>query len=120
LLEELLQLTRGALAEMRTLLLELRPAALIEADLGNLLRQLAEALTGREGIPITVTVEGHSALPAPVQIALYRIAQEALNNISKHACAQQVTDLLPFLVPGQMRVAPACWVDNAAICAGVR
>ena len=28
-------------------------------------------------------------------------------------------DLLPFLVPGQTRVAPDCWVDNAAICAGV-
>jgi signal transduction histidine kinase len=91
LLRELRQLTRGALAEMRTLLLELRPAALVEADLGNLLRQLAEALTGREGIPITVTVEGQGALPKPVHIALYRIAQEALNNISKHACAQQVT-----------------------------
>ncbi len=91
LLYELRQLTRGALAEMRTLLLELRPAALVEADLGNLLRQLAEALTGREGVPVTVTVEGECTLPAPVQIALYRIAQETLNNISKHACAQQVT-----------------------------
>lgn len=91
LLHELRQLTRGALAEMRTLLLELRPAALVEADLGNLLRQLAEALTGREGVPVTATVEGGCALPAPVHIALYRIAQETLNNISKHACAQQVT-----------------------------
>ena len=90
LLQELRQLTRGALAEMRTLLLELRPAALVEGDLGNLLRQLAEALTGREGVPVTVTVEGQGVLPAPVHIALYRIAQEALNNISKHACAQQV------------------------------
>ncbi len=91
LLQELRQLTRGALAEMRTLLLELRPAALVEADLGNLLRQLAEAFTGRDGLPITVTVEGNCNLPAPVHIALYRIAQEALNNISKHACAQQVS-----------------------------
>jgi signal transduction histidine kinase len=94
LLQELRQLTRGALAEMRTLLLELRPAALVEADLSHLLRQLAEALTGREGVPVTVTVEGKGALPEPMHIALYRIAQEALNNISKHACAQQVTIVL--------------------------
>ncbi len=91
LLRELRQLTRGALAEMRTLLLELRPVALIEADLGNLLRQLAEALTGREGTLVTVKVEGRCALPPKVHIALYRIAQEALNNVSKHARAQHVT-----------------------------
>jgi len=46
-LEQVRQLTRGALAEMRTLLLELRPAALVEAELGDLLRQLSEAITGR-------------------------------------------------------------------------
>jgi two-component system sensor histidine kinase ChiS len=91
LLKELRQLTQGALAEMRTLLLELRPAALIEADLGDLLRQLAEAAIGREGIPITVTVEGECSLPSDVHITLYRIAQEALNNVTKHARANQVT-----------------------------
>ena len=46
-LEELRQLTRGALAEMRTLLLELRPTALIEAEIGYLLHQLGESITGR-------------------------------------------------------------------------
>jgi len=89
-LQELRQLSRGALAEMRTLLLELRPAALVEADLDGLLRQLAEALTGREGIPVAVTMEGQVDLPAEVHVALYRIAQEALNNVVKHAQASQV------------------------------
>ncbi len=51
LLQELRSLSRGALAEMRTLLLELRPAALLETSLGDLLHQLGEAASGREGIP---------------------------------------------------------------------
>jgi GAF domain-containing protein/HAMP domain-containing protein len=90
LLKELRQLSRGALAEMRTLLLELRPAALAEARLGDLLRQLAEAVVGRTGLPVTVTVEGQCMPPPDVHVTLYRIAQEALNNVVKHASASQV------------------------------
>ncbi|UCC62803.1 MAG: GAF domain-containing protein [Anaerolineae bacterium] len=90
LLQELRQLSRGAMAEMRTLLLELRPAALVEAGLGDLLRQLGEAVTGRKGIPVALMVEGECAIPDDVHVALYRIAQEALNNVVKHANASQV------------------------------
>jgi len=88
-LEEVRQLTRGALAEMRTLLFELRPAALADAELGYLLRQLSESITGRTRIPVTVTVDGICNPPAEVKIALYRIAQEALNNVGKHSGATQ-------------------------------
>lgn len=91
LLQELRALSRGALAEMRTLLLELRPAALVETRLEDLLRQLGEAASGREGIPVNTLVEGKGTLPPEVHIALYRIAQEALNNVVKHARASQVT-----------------------------
>lgn len=91
LLGELRQLSRGALAEMRTLLMELRPSALAEADLGDLLRQLGEAAAGREGIPVMVTLDGRCELPTDVHIALYRIAQEALNNALKHARASQIS-----------------------------
>jgi signal transduction histidine kinase len=90
-LEELRELTRGALAEMRTLLLELRPSTLIEAELGDLLRQLAESITGRARVPVTVEMEGECSLPPEVKVALYRIAQEALNNVAKHAGASQAT-----------------------------
>jgi two-component system nitrate/nitrite sensor histidine kinase NarX len=86
-LEEVRQLTRGALAEMRTLLLELRPAALMEADLGALLRQLAEAINGRARVPVAIHIAGECACQPEVKIALYRIAQEALNNVAKHAGA---------------------------------
>ncbi|HTD76163.1 MAG TPA: histidine kinase, partial [Chloroflexota bacterium] len=89
-LDDLRLLTRGALAEMRTLLAELRPTALTEAELGDLLRQLAEAMTGRTRVPVTLTVDGQRALPPDVQIALYRMAQEGLNNVARHAEASAV------------------------------
>jgi signal transduction histidine kinase/ligand-binding sensor domain-containing protein len=88
-LEELRQLTRGALAEMRTLLVELRPNALIEVSLPTLLRQLSEALIGRARIDIQLHVSGERSLPPDVQVGLYRIAQEALNNVVKHSHASQ-------------------------------
>jgi len=88
-LEELRQLTRGALAEMRTLLLELRPSALDEAQLGDLLRQLGESITGRARVPVYVTSQGHCDVPSEVKVALYRIAQEALNNVAKHSGAHE-------------------------------
>jgi signal transduction histidine kinase len=89
-MQELRELTRGALAEMRTLLLELRPAALAEAELGDLLRQLAASVTGRARVPIVVHTgdacsQDACPLPAEVKAAFYRIAQEALNNVAKHA-----------------------------------
>jgi PAS domain S-box-containing protein len=93
-LEELRQLTRGALAEMRTLLVELRPNALVEVPLPTLLRQLSEALTGRARIDIQFTFEGERQLPPDVQVALYRIAQEALNNAVKHSKASQAAIML--------------------------
>jgi len=87
-IEELRLLTRGALAEMRTLLLELRPAALIETPLSQLLRQLADATASRSRLEIKLDVNGDSReVPSDVQIGLYRVAQEALNNSTKHAHA---------------------------------
>lgn len=86
-LHELRELTLGALAEMRTLLLELRPARLMEVDLADLLRQLVEATSGRARVPITLHAQGESNLPPEVKVAFYRIAQEALNNVAKHARA---------------------------------
>lgn len=94
-LEDLRRLTRGALAEMRGLLVELRPLVLTDTDLDELLRLLGDALTGRTNIPVLISVSGQAALPSDVQIMFYRLCQEALNNIAKHSEASQVTiDLL--------------------------
>jgi len=95
-LQELRELTRGALAEMRTLLLELRPAALTDAELSELLHQLAESITGRARVPVDVTIEGDRDLPVDVKVALYRIAQESLNNVAKHSAATQATVALTY------------------------
>jgi len=84
-LEELGQLTRGALAEMRTLLFELRPAVFKEANLGDLLKLLTQAIAVRTRIPITLDVDGERVLSPDVKFALYRIAQESLNNVTKYA-----------------------------------
>jgi signal transduction histidine kinase len=93
----------GALAEMRTLLVELRPAALTEAPFENLLQHLTEAFRGRTRVPLALAVEGQRPLPPDVQIALYRIAQEALNNVARHAAATQVTVGLHF-APEQVKL----------------
>ena len=90
-LEELRQLTRGALAEMRTLLMELRPTALVEVELSDLLRQLGEAFTGRARIPVQMDIDESVEIHPDIKVCLYRIAQETLNNIFKHAEASQVT-----------------------------
>lgn len=89
-LEQLRQMTKGALAEMRALLLELHPTALLEKTLGELLKQLADATAARKSIEVTAESKGQRALPDHVQIALYRVAQEALNNIIKHSQATSV------------------------------
>jgi signal transduction histidine kinase len=89
-LEQLQRLTRGALSEMRTLLYELRPAALVQAELGSLLQQLTDAVAGRSHLRLALRVEGACTLSPEVKVAFYRIAQEALNNVSKHAQAEQV------------------------------
>lgn len=89
-LEELRELTRGALAEMRTMLLEMRPESLERAELKTLLNQLADAFLGRVRVPVSLVIEGICEPGQEVKIVFYRVAQEALNNIAKHSGARQV------------------------------
>jgi signal transduction histidine kinase len=89
-LEQLPMMLRGALAEMRILLLELRPSAPQDMTLGQLLELLVEAARARSRANITLTVEGERPLPENVTTALHRITQESLNNVSKHAEAREV------------------------------
>lgn len=87
-LVKLASLTRGALAEMRTLLVELRPTALLEMDLSVLIQQLVTGLQSRSSAEIRIELAGQEwALPEDVHISLYRIAQESINNVIKHSRA---------------------------------
>jgi signal transduction histidine kinase len=82
-----------ALKEMRLLVYELRPLALEETGLVGALRRRLDMVEGRAGVQthLLVEPEGDVELPAPVEEALYRFAEEALNNALKHARATSVT-----------------------------
>jgi signal transduction histidine kinase len=95
-LDDVQRLTRGALAEMRTLLLEMRPAALAKASLDDLLRHLVDATQARTRIPVELSLADSPALPPDVTIALYRIAQEAMNNVVRHSKASRAWVTLGF------------------------
>jgi NarL family two-component system sensor histidine kinase LiaS len=75
---------------MRTMLLELRPAALIKTPLSDLLAQLTEAITSRTGLPFQLFIEKTPPLPEGVHVSFYRVGQESLNNVVKHAQASHV------------------------------
>lgn len=89
-LEEVARLTRGALEEMRALLLELRPATIAQVALEELLKRLANSIASNARLEVHLDANAGQSLPSQVRVALYRIAQEALNNVVKHAGASQV------------------------------
>lgn len=120
-LEELRQLTRGALAEMRTLLLELRPSALTRADLKTLLQQLAEAANGRSRVPVEVNISGNCGIiPHNLKLALYRITQEALHNVVRHAGAKQAKISLACLSPNGQGEIPLGTANECPTPSGCR
>jgi signal transduction histidine kinase len=88
-LEKLRLLVREALAETRGLLLELRPESLATVELGELLQELGRTFEYRDHLHVDVDldVNGGVAVPLEQKIAFYRIASEALTNVSKHSGA---------------------------------
>ena len=72
---------------LRSLSHELSPPVLLELGLRPALEVLAEGVTKRWGFPVTVRSSLRSEIPATVQTSLYRITQEALTNVAKHASA---------------------------------
>ncbi len=95
-LEQLQFLNREALVEMRTLLLEMRATSLKDANLEQLLHSLSDSYAGRGNLSVSFSVDGDGDLPANVQIYLYRITQEAMNNVVKHAFARKVEIVLNY------------------------
>ncbi len=89
-LEYILSLAEAGLAEMRALIFELRPDSLEREGLVAALTRQAAALRARHGLQVRTTSCEEPALPFEAKEALYRIAQEALNNTVRHAQARSV------------------------------
>lgn len=87
---ELRDLNHGALAEMRTLLLELRPDTIAEMRIIDLVQQLVATLQGRSRVVPHLSMQTHIELPADVRVVFFRVLQEALNNIVQHARAENI------------------------------
>ena len=104
-LDELQRLNRGALAQMRTLLVELRGEALEEVPIHQLLRNVVEATESRASVSVRLQVTGDGALSPRLHAAVYRIVQEALNNVARHAGADHAwVELRVGLGEGRLRV----------------
>jgi signal transduction histidine kinase len=87
---ELREELRSAIADIRRLVYDLRPPALDDLGLVEALRQLAERY-GSKDEPLRVVVEAPEDLPnlpAAVEVAVYRVTQEALTNVARHARAR--------------------------------
>lgn len=83
-------LNQEALREMRLLLQELRPEPLLNDTFGVQLQSLVNATQDRHGVTVSLLIEQDIRLPDPVQLAFFRVAQEALHNAVKHARATQI------------------------------
>jgi signal transduction histidine kinase len=90
------ELSRGALAEMRSLIFQMRPAQLEQDGLPTAIRRYAAAFESRESVQVQIEVEGEPHGADEQEEALFRIVQEALNNIAKHAHATTVEVLLRY------------------------
>ncbi|MBX0327935.1 GAF domain-containing protein [Oscillochloris sp. ZM17-4] len=95
-LDRLQETATAALAEMRALIFQLRPPALRDQGLVAALQQHAQALSRRESLAIALSVVGDDRLARGLEQPLFRIVQEALNNVVKHADARNVTVALEF------------------------
>ena len=102
--ERLQKLNRGALAEMRSLLLELRPDELSEVALDELIKHLLAALECRRTLDVTIALDPVRLEPEP-HIAFYRIAQETLGNVTQHANARTLAVRLVAGPPVELLIA---------------
>lgn len=88
---EIMHIASGVYEVVRLLMQRLRPSVLDELGLEAALRQHVQEWNDRHpGTPCTLRVTGELRLPEPKAIAVYRIVQEALTNIAKHAAASKV------------------------------
>jgi signal transduction histidine kinase len=89
-LRELREMAQQVLREMRLLIFELRPQELDQRGLAAAIRSRLDMVEARVGMETELQTVGEGPLPVAVEQELYRIAQEALNNVVKHSHAQRV------------------------------
>jgi signal transduction histidine kinase len=85
------ELAQSALSEMRALIQQLRPSPVAEGGLTGAVHKHLAALERREGLKVAFQIEGEAQLPRDQEEGLFRIVQEALNNVVKHAHTDQAT-----------------------------
>ncbi|MCB0153366.1 MAG: HAMP domain-containing protein [Anaerolineae bacterium] len=96
-LMEVKSMVTGAIASVRQFSRDLRPLALEDLGLTAAIQYLVNQLSQGGAIETTLEVEGEvDDLSADMEVAVYRILQEALNNIKKHAQANQVKVVVQF------------------------
>jgi signal transduction histidine kinase len=86
-LEYVLSMSAMAVAEMRALVFELRPDSLEQEGLTTALAKLTDALRARTGAIVNVSLDEEPSIELAAKETLYRIAQEALQNVARHAHA---------------------------------
>ncbi len=101
-LDHLQTLAQNALAEMRALIQELHPKSGNEASLSTLLQRLSVEHESNNGLMVDLQIYGENRLPTNIESELFRIAQEALNNVLKHAKAEKVEMTLNLEHPTQV------------------
>ena len=103
-LERLSQLAQSALSEMQLLITELRPEQATEGGLVSALRRYLMDSRLPESLSVSLEAEGDGPLAHAEEQGLFRIAQEALNNIVKHAQASHAQVRLHLAEPYWMEI----------------
>ena len=95
-LQELQETAQEGMRDMRLLIFQLHPPVLEAEGLVAALQARLAAVEGRAGLQTEFRVEGERRLPITIEAELFWIAQEALNNVRKHAAARHVSVHLHF------------------------
>lgn len=90
-LQEAKRLSERALQSVRSLSMLLRPSMLDDLGLGPAVSWQAREFSRRSGVPVDVAVDGDvDDVPDEIRTCLYRVVQEALTNIARHAAATRI------------------------------
>jgi signal transduction histidine kinase len=101
-IDRVIELARNASREIQAIVKQLRPASIAEQGLAAALRDYLAERAARDGLIANLDVQSEAQWPENVTLGLYRIAQEAVNNVIKHAGTREVTIRL------SLRDKPAC------------